>query len=68
MISTLFSLLIIGLILAIIWWAVTQVPVPEPFSWVIRVVFALVVVVILVSFLTGGGLGFSGLHLGRTFC
>ena len=63
----LISLLIVGLIFAIIWWAITQVPVPEPFSWVIRVVFAIVVCVVLIGFLTGGGLGLGEFRLGR-FC
>lgn len=62
MLSLLISLIIWGLILAIIWWAVSQVPVPAPFSWVIRVVFALIVVIVLISLLTGGGTLGLGLH------
>lgn len=51
MIELLISLLIWGLVLAILWWAIAQIPVPAPFSWVIRVVFALIVVIILLNLL-----------------
>jgi hypothetical protein len=54
MLSLLISLIIWGLILAIVWWAISQIPVPAPFSWVIRVVFALIVVIVLIDLLTGG--------------
>lgn len=59
MLGLLIALIIWGLILAIIWWAISQIPVPEPFSWVIRVVFALIVVIVLIDLLTGGGLGIN---------
>ena len=69
--SLLITLLIYGLIFAIIWWAITQIPVPEPFSWVIRVVFALIVAAVLIQLLLGGlpvvGLG-GGPRCGRLFC
>jgi hypothetical protein len=54
LIAILITLIIWGLILAVLWWAVSQIPVPEPFGWVIRVVFALIVAVVLISILTGG--------------
>lgn len=65
MLSLLISLLIWGLILAILFWAIQQIPVPAPFGWVIRVVFAIIVVIVLISLLTGGlgvgpGLGLRG--------
>lgn len=47
--SLLITLVVWGLILAIIWWAVEQIPVPEPFRWVIRAIFALIVVVVLLN-------------------
>lgn len=67
MFCLLIALLFWGLILAIIWWAISQVPVPEPFSWVVRVVFAIIVVVVLFKLLGGGGpaLGVN-LHLGMS--
>jgi heme A synthase len=49
--SLLITLVVYGLIFAIIWWAITQIPAPEPFNWVIRAVFALIVVLVLLSFL-----------------
>ncbi len=61
MLSVLIALIVWGLILAVVWWAISQIPVPEPFSWVIRVVFALIVVIVLIQILTGG---FGGLSLG----
>lgn len=64
LLELLISLVIWGLILAIVWWAVSQIPVPAPFSWVIRAVFALIVVIVLVGLLTGGTLvGVPILHL-----
>lgn len=54
MLAMLITLVIVGLILAIVWWAISQIPAPEPFSWVIRVVFALVVAIVLIEILTGG--------------
>lgn len=55
MIELLISLVIWGLVLAIIWWAISQIPVPAPFSWVIRVVFALIVVIVLLNLLGVAG-------------
>ena len=59
MLNLLVTLVIYGLVLAIIWWAIQQVPMPEPFSWVVKVVFALVVVIILLGLLGVGGDGLS---------
>ena len=67
MLSLLITLVIYGLVLAIVWWAVTQVPVPAPFSWVIRVVFALIVVIVLINLLRGA-LPEFGTHCGRLIC
>lgn len=53
-VNLLVTLVLVGLIFAIIWWAISKIPVPEPFSWVITAVFALAVVIVLVSLLTGG--------------
>lgn len=63
MIDLLITLVIVGLIFGILWWAISFVPVPEPFSWVIRVVFALAVVIVLISLLTGGGTGIGIGHV-----
>jgi hypothetical protein len=63
MIDLLIALVIWGLVLAIIWWAIAQIPVPAPFSWVIRVVFALIVVLVLLSLLGVGDLPSARLRL-----
>ena len=63
MISLLITLIIVGLILAIIWWAISQIPLPAPFGWVVRVVFALIVAIVLIDLLLGGG-GLGNLSLG----
>lgn len=70
MLALLVTLIIWGLILAIVWWAISQIPVPAPFSWVIRVVFALIVVIILIQILMGGipSLSLGTAHCGRLFC
>jgi heme A synthase len=47
--SLLITLIVWGLILAIIWWALSQIPMPEPFNWVARAIFALIVVIVLLS-------------------
>lgn len=49
------SVLVWGLVLAVVWWAISKVPVPEPFSWVVQVVFALIVILVLFDLLRGGG-------------
>jgi hypothetical protein len=64
MIGLLISLIIWGLIFAIVWWGISQIPVPEPFSWVIRVIFVLLVVLVLLDLLTGSHyVGLPAVHL-----
>lgn len=46
-------LLVIGLIFYVLWWAVGQVGVPEPFNKVIRVVLAVACAIILIYMLLG---------------
>lgn len=60
--SVLFTLLIYLCILGIIWWAITQIPLPPPFKVVANVVLAIVAILMLLS-LAGGSLG--GLNLGH---
>jgi len=65
MLNLLVTLVIYGLVLAIVWWGIQQIPVPAPFNWVIRAVFALVVVVVLLSLLgvTGEGLSIRPIRI-----
>jgi hypothetical protein len=58
MISLLISLIVIGLILWLILWAAEQIPMPDSFRVVIRVIIALIGVVILLRLL-GGVAGLS---------
>lgn len=54
LISLLVTLLIYGLILSILWWAISQIPIIQPFAWAVHVIFAIIVVILLLSLLTGG--------------
>ena len=53
MLSLLISLLILCLILGVVYWIITMIPVPPPMTWVVRVIFAIICLVALVSLLTG---------------
>jgi len=54
LINLLIWLIIVGLILYVVYWAVSQIPLPPPFPVVIKVVLALIVLVLLLSVLVGG--------------
>ncbi len=60
--SILITLLIYACVLAILWWAVTNLGLPEPFRKVAIVVVAIVAIVMLLS-LTGTLGGLNGLRL-----
>jgi len=64
LIPLLITLLIVGVIFAVIWWGISQVPLPAPFAMVVRVVFVVIVVIVLISMLTGGLGGIGIGHLG----
>ncbi|MGE0797297.1 MAG: hypothetical protein AB7G13_28795 [Lautropia sp.] len=49
--STLISLLILVLILGLIYWVITLIPLPPPFKTVALVVFAIIAILYLVSML-----------------
>jgi hypothetical protein len=53
MISLLISLLILLVIFALIWWIISLIPIPPPFTWVVQVIFAIFLLIALVSLLTG---------------
>ena len=55
LISLLVTLVIVGLILAVIYWLLGTLPIPAPFNMAIRVIMALIVVVWLLSILLGHG-------------
>lgn len=51
LISLLIGLIIIGAILYLVWWAISQIPMIEPVRVVVMVVFALIAILILVKLL-----------------
>ncbi len=53
MLSLLISLLILLVIFSVIWWILTMIPVPPPFVWIVRVIFAIIFLICLISLLTG---------------
>jgi heme A synthase len=58
MINLLIYLIIICLVLYVLWWVLSQIPLPQPIRTVAVVIFALVAVIMLLN-MTGG---ISGLH------
>ncbi len=55
LISLLFTLIIVGVILGLVYWALGQLPIPAPIKMVINVVLVLIIVIWLLSILTGHG-------------
>lgn len=53
LISLLVVIVILGLVFYLLYWLVGQIPLPEPFAVVAKVILALAVVVILLGILTG---------------
>jgi hypothetical protein len=51
MISLLVTLMVLLLILAIAWWAISQLPLPDPFRWVAIVLIALIAILVLLHLL-----------------
>lgn len=51
--NLLLAILIVALIFGVIWWGITQIPIPAPFNTVVRIVFVIAVVLTLVALLTG---------------
>lgn len=64
MLQLLITVIIVGLIFWLIWWALEQIPLPAPFNVVARVILALIAVLVLRGLLLGGG-SFGELRLGR---
>jgi hypothetical protein len=52
MIEVLITLLVALIIFALLWWVLTLIPFPPGFPvWVLQVVFALILVIVLISYL-----------------
>jgi hypothetical protein len=59
MLGMLVSLLILVLICAIVWWILSMIPIPAQFRWIVNVIFAIIVLICIISMLTGN-LSFGG--------
>ncbi len=53
MLALLINLILICVILGILWWILTLIPIPPPMTWIVRVVFALICLLLVLSLLTG---------------
>ena len=62
MASLLITLILWLLIIAIVWWIVSHLPLPEPFRWVAVVVVGLLAIVMLLSLMPGSGLHWPALR------
>lgn len=62
MISLLITLIIVCLVLYVAWWALNQIPMPQPVKVVVVVIFALIAIVVLLNFIPGFSTGLSLRH------
>jgi hypothetical protein len=60
--NLLFTLLIYLLILGVVYWVITLIPLPAPFKTIALVIFAVLVIVILFNLVSGGSLGLPALR------
>lgn len=49
----LIHLLIIMLIIGVVWWVITMIPLPPPMGQIVRVVFGVICAIIIIYFLLG---------------
>lgn len=61
----LITLIVYLAILAILWWLITSLPLPEPFGIVAKVVFAIIAIALLFSLVGGIGPLGLGTHCSR---
>jgi hypothetical protein len=61
--DVLIALLVTIIILGLVYWVLTLIPLPPPFRTVALIVFAIIAILVLLSFL--GAPGFPSLHLYR---
>jgi len=67
MVGLLITLLVICLIASVVWWILTMIPIPPPFVWIVRVIFAVIFLIVLLDLLLGGGFGNLSLGGGNLF-
>ena len=64
MVGLLIHILILALILGVVWWVITLIPLPPPFPLIARVVFALIALIIVIDLLLSiGGTGWRPIGL-----
>lgn len=65
----LITLIIYLAVLAILWWLITSLPLPEPFGIVAKVVFAIIAIALLFSLVGGiNSIGGPFPHCGKLIC
>lgn len=60
MISLLITILIFALVAGVVWYIIRLIPLPPPFGLIVQLVFLLICVLVLISFL----LPFAGMPIG----
>lgn len=53
MLALLINLIVILLVLGVVWWIITLLPLPAPFPLIIQVVFVLIALIVVVDLLLG---------------
>lgn len=54
LINLIVTIIVIALVFGLVWWVLSQMPLPEPFRMVVNVLIGLLAVVILLGLLFGG--------------
>lgn len=54
LVSLLVSILVLALVLSCLWWILTLIPAPPPVATILRIVFAVLCLIALMSLLFGG--------------
>lgn len=54
------DLAVLVIVAALVWWLLTQLPLPAPIGQVVQIVFVVICVLALLSILTGSGFGLHG--------
>lgn len=51
--NTLIALLVLVLVAGLLWWAITQIPLPAPLGMIVQVVFIVIFALVLLGMLFG---------------
>jgi hypothetical protein len=58
----LITLLLYLVVLGLVYWLITRLPLPAPFGLIVQVVFVIIVIVVLFDLLGGGAVGLPRLR------